>query len=67
MLVIKIMAEFVAPQSMEYVYGPDGDVLGAQGAFTVWQSAMLWVYPLSILSISAGVLYLSRQAPALNK
>jgi hypothetical protein len=64
---IKIMTDFIAPQSMEYVYGPDGEVLGAQGAFTFWQNAMFWVYPLSILSISAGVLLLSRQLDALNK
>lgn len=64
---LKAMAIFSGPDSLEYVHGPEGGVLGAAGAFSVWQQTMFWVYSGAILSIAAGVLWLALNLQALNK
>lgn len=67
LMLLKAIVDFAGPGSVEYVHGPEGEVLGATGAFSVWQQAMFWVYPLAILAIAVGALWLASSLPTLNK
>ena len=67
LVLLKAIVYFDGPGSIEYVHGSEGEVLGATGAFSVWQQAIFWVYPIAIFAIAAGVLWLASSLPTLNK
>ena len=64
---LKAIVDFAGPASVEYMHGPEGEVLWATGGFSVWEQAMFWVYPVAILSIAVGALWLASSLPTLNK
>jgi len=67
LMLLKAIVEFAGPGSVGYVHDHEGDILGATGAFSVWQQAMFRVYPVAILAIAVGALWLASSLPHLNK
>lgn len=66
-VLFKVMADIVGPGPVEYVQGLDGQVLEAIGTFSFWQKAAFWVYPIAMLAIAVGVLWLALSNATLNK
>lgn len=62
-----LMAALGGPASINYVHGSEGKILGATGAFSVWQKVDLWVSPVALLAIGAGVLWLALGSSTLIK
>lgn len=67
LVILKAMVVFSGPGSMEYVHGSEGEILGATGAFSMWQQIIFWAYPIAIFLIAVGVLWLASRLPTFNK
>ena len=68
MLSLKIMHEATFSQELvSYTHNEQGQVLGANIDFTIWQSASLWADPIGFLFIACGFLVLSKRLQTLNK
>ena len=63
LMLFKAMAEITGPGPFEYVHGRDGEILGAAGAISVWQQAVFWIYPVAMIAIAAGLLWLALSLP----
>lgn len=68
MFTLKVMHEITFSQELvSYTHDEQGQVLGANIEFTIWQSASLWAEPIGLIVVACGILVLSLHLQALNK
>ena len=66
-VILKLGAAFRNTGAVEYMHGPEGEVLGATGVIGIWQQALFWVSPVAIIFIAVGLAWLAVSLPTLNK
>jgi len=64
---LKVMAGFSGSGSIEYLHGSKGEVLGATGAFSMWQQTILWAYPIALFAIAIGIFWLASSVTTFDK
>lgn len=63
LIILGLTASFVGPVSVEYVHGAEEEMLGAFGAINRWQIALARISPFAMISIGAGLLWLTTRLP----